>query len=108
MEFGETFIVEMHESDTDDDLSKEDKKLLININERFLVERNVTNAKVGTIVLCLINRYIHTYVQYSYFILLMYTCTCMAAGTYSTVMQFNLVSKCLKGLTKSLLPLYQM
>jgi Leucine-rich repeat (LRR) protein len=42
---GESFIVEIYESDTDDDMPKEDKRMFVTINERFLVERT-NNAKV--------------------------------------------------------------
>ena len=52
MYLGDTFIVEMCESDSDDDMLRDNRELLININDRFLVERNLTNAKVCKHVQC--------------------------------------------------------
>lgn len=47
---GETFLVEMYESDfedADDVVIATDRKLMIGITERFLEERDVSTATVG-------------------------------------------------------------
>ena len=54
---GETFLVEMYESDFDDDandvVQATDRKLLIGVTERFFEERDVSTAEVGCFVLVL-------------------------------------------------------
>lgn len=54
---GETFLVEMYESDfddADDAVQAADRKLFIGITERFLEERDMSTGTVGWLRLCVV------------------------------------------------------